>query len=183
VLAAAGCSGGSSTPAATTSSVRTASTLPTSGTVKLPDGRIYTVSAPGRPLRLDDVEVDLRKVKWSKSVKLYTPTHQVLQPPPGTSDYAIAKVSVTNLGKVTRRVTLTQFWLLDPSRHEYLAAASSNVPRNLVGRLVNPGQTLRGTLVYPTAGSFSTGALLVYRFADSAAIAKARHVGLARFQS
>lgn len=176
MLAAAGCSGGSSTPAATTSSVRTASTLPASGTVKLPDGRIYTVSAPGHPLRLDDVEVDLRKVAWSKSVKIPVA-------PPGTSDYAIAKVSVTNLGKVTRKITLTQFWLLDPSRHEYLAAAGSNVPKNLVGRLINPGQTLRGSLVYPTAGSFSSGALLVYRFADSAAIAKARHVGLARFQS
>jgi Domain of unknown function (DUF4352) len=175
VLAAAGCSGSSSPPATGTASVRTASTLPASGTVKLPDGRIYTVAAPGQPLRLDDVEVDLRRVKWSKSVK-------VAVAPPGTSEYAIVKASVTNRSKVTRKITLTQFWLLDPSRHEYLAAPGSNVPRDLVGRLINPGQTVRGTLVYPTAGRFSTGTLLVYRFADSAAIAKARHVGLARFQ-
>jgi Domain of unknown function (DUF4352) len=163
--------------------VRTASTLPASGTVKLPDGRIYTVSAPGHPLRLDDIEVDLRRVKWSKSVKLYTPSHRVEVPPPGTSDYAIVKAAVTNRSKVTQKISLTQFWLLDPSRHEYLAAASSNVPGNLLNRLINPGQTLRGTLVYPTAGRFSSGELLVYRFADSAAIAKAKHVGLARFQS
>ena len=175
MLAAAGCSGGSSTPAATTSSVRTASTLPASGTVKLPDGRIYTVSAPGHPLRLDDLEVDLRKVKWSKSVKIPVA-------PPGTSAYAIVKASVTNRSKVTRKITLTQFWLLDPSRHEYLAAAGSNVPGNLINRLINPGQTLRGTLVYPTAGRFSSGELLVYRFADATAIARARHVGLARFE-
>jgi Domain of unknown function (DUF4352) len=154
--------------------VRTASTLPASGTVKLPDGRIYTVAAPGQPLRLDDVEVDLRRVKWSKSVK-------VAVAPPGTSVYAIVKASVTNRGKVTRKITLTQFWLLDPARHEYLAVPNSNVPKDLVGRLINPGQTLRGTLVYPTAGRFSSGELLVYRFADSAAIAKAKHVGLARF--
>jgi hypothetical protein len=176
VLAAAGCSGGSSTPVASTASVRTASTLPDSGTVKLPDGRIYTVAAPGQPLRLDDVQVDLRRVRWSKSVK-------VTVAPPGTSDYAIVKASVTNRGKLTRKITLTQFWLLDPSRHEYLAVPSSNVPGNLVGRVVHPGQTVRGTLVYPTAGRFSAGTLLVYRFADSAAIAHAKHVGLARFQS
>jgi hypothetical protein len=174
VLAAAGCSGGSSTPAATTASVRTAATLPASGTVKLPDGRIYTVAAPGKPLRLDDIEVDLHAVRWSKAVK-------VAVVPPGTSEYAIVKASVTNRSKVTRKITLTQFWLLDPSRHEYLAVPDSNVSKNLVGRLLNPGQTLRGTLVYPTAGRFSSGTLLVYRFADAAAIARAKHVGLARF--
>jgi hypothetical protein len=36
--------------------------------VKLPDGRIYTVAAPGKPLRLDDIEVDLHAVRWSKAV-------------------------------------------------------------------------------------------------------------------
>jgi hypothetical protein len=45
---------------------------------------------------------------------------------------------------------------------------------------IPPGATVTGTLVYP-APQRETGYLLVYRFADAKAIAKAKHVGLLKY--
>ena len=67
---AAGCNGsssGSSSSGAVSSkeTVRTAQTLPGQGTAKLPDGRVYTVAAPGQVLRLDDVTLHIDGLTWS----------------------------------------------------------------------------------------------------------------------
>ncbi|MGN6379203.1 MAG: DUF4352 domain-containing protein [Gaiellales bacterium] len=152
-----------------------AKTLPTSGTVRLPDGRVYTVAAPGTPLVLDDIKVRLLSVNWVRSAG-------VANPPPGTSRYAVVVLSVQNLSSAAHTIPVTQFWLLDPGLHEYLPRARSSVPQPLVGKRVEPGAGVRGSLVFPTPGEFARGTLLVYRFADAAAIAHAKHVGILRLQ-
>lgn len=174
VAAAAACSGGGSS-SATSSSVPTATTLPGSGTVSL-GGRVYTVAAPGQTLSLDDIKVRVHGVRWVRSAG-------VPAAPPGTTRYAIATLTVANAGTVPYRIALTQIWLLDPARVPYLAAARSSAPRPLVGAELAPGGSRTGTLVFPAPRKFPAGSLLVYRFADAGAIAKAKHVGIARFQS
>jgi hypothetical protein len=70
-----------------------------------------------------------------------------------------------------------QIWLRNAAGAPYLAAATAGVPRNLLGLPIPAGKSVTGTLVYP-APQRETGYLLVYRFGDAKAIAKAKHVGL-----
>jgi Domain of unknown function (DUF4352) len=177
-LGASGCFGGSSSnsgaaPPTSTTSYPKAKTLPAKGTVQLPDGRVYTVAAAGTPLRLDDIRVVLRSLRWEKSVGATVS-------PPGTRIFAVAKLVVQNLGTSSGTITATQFWLLDGGGQEYLSEGHSDVPDPLVGRRVEAGASVSGTLVFPTPVRFSSGTLLVYRFADAAAIARAKHVGILR---
>ena len=150
-----------------------ATTLPASGTVQLPDGRVYTVAARGAPLVLDDIKVTLRSMRWVKSAG-------VSHPAPGTRAYAVVSLSVQNLGSSTQTIPITQFWLLDAALQEYLPQARTNVPRPLVGVKVAPGVTVHGTLVFATPRRFAVGMLLVYRFVDAANVAHAKHVGILR---
>ena len=173
VLAAA-CSGGGSA-ATTTGSIPTVTVLPASGTVQM-GGRVYTVAAPGTTLALDDIHVRLHAIRWVRSAGVATP-------PPGTRGYGVAILTVTNPGPVPRRLSPTQIWLLDPAQQPYLTAARSDALHPLVGRVVGAGRSVTGTLVFPTPRRFAAGSLLVYRFADSTAIARAKHVGIARFGS
>ena len=141
--------------------------------MQLPDGRIYTVTAPGTPLVLSDIRVQVRHSAWARSAGV-TPV------PPGTRAFATVRLTVTNLGNVARQVTLTQFWLVDGAGHEYLASADPHLTGSLMGARVPAGQTVTGRLVFPTPRRFPGGTLLVYRFADARGIAHARHVGIAR---
>ena len=150
-----------------------ASTLPASGTVQLPDGRVYTVAAAGTPLVMDDIKVTLRSMKWVKSAG-------VTNPAPGTRAYAVVSLSVQNLSGTAHTIPITQFWLLDAALHEYLPQARTNVPHPLVGMKVAPGLTVNGTLVFATPRRFALGTLLVYRFADADSVAHAKHVGILR---
>jgi hypothetical protein len=91
--------------------------------------------------------------------------------------YALVTLTVTNLTHASQQVALTQIWLRNSAGAPYLAAATASVPRNLLRLPILPGKSVTGTLVYP-APRRETGYLLVYRFADAKAIAKAKHVGL-----
>jgi len=149
------------------------STLPTSGTVTYTDGRVYTVAPQGRVLRLDDITVRVQSVGWRHSVKVgFTP--------PGTKVYGLVKLTVANLTRSPQRVGLTQIWLRDAAGNPFLAAANASVPRNLLTIPIPPGRSVTGTLVYPVPRRES-GYLLVYRFGDAKAIAKAKHVGLLKY--
>lgn len=168
----AGCSSGggdSSAPAKPPPS----STLPTSGTATYTDGRVYTVAPSGSLLRLDDLSVRVSSVVWKRSVK-------VGFRPPGTKVYGLVTLTVANRTSRSQRVGLTQIWLRDAAGHPFLAAAEASVPRNLLDLPIGPGKSVTGTLVYPTPRRES-GYLLVYRFADAKAIARAKHVGLLRY--
>jgi hypothetical protein len=147
-----------------------ASTLPTSGTVTYTDGRVYTVAPLHTALRLDDVVVRVRSVAWRPSVK-------VGFKPPGTTTYGVVTLTVTNLTHTSEKVALTQIWLRNAAGAPYLAARTASVARNLFGLPIPAGKSVTGTLVYP-APQRETGYLLVYRFGDAKAIAKAKHVGL-----
>ena len=89
----AGCaSGGGGGSSAGPKGPPPSSTLPTSGTVKYTDGRVYTVAPQGRVLRLDDITVRVQSVAWRHSVKVgFTP--------PGTKVYGLVKLTVANLTK------------------------------------------------------------------------------------
>ena len=171
-LTLAGCagSGGGGGTSNGPASAPPASTLPTSGTVTYTDGRVYTVAPLHTALRLDDVVVRVRSVVWRPSVK-------VGFKPPGTTTYGLVTLTITNLTHTSQKVALTQIWLRNAAGAPYLAAATANVPRNLFGLPIPAGKSVTGTLVYP-APQRETGYLLVYRFADAKAIAKAKHVGL-----
>jgi Domain of unknown function (DUF4352) len=155
------------------STVPRASTLPESGTARLPDGRVYTVAGSGSDLVLDDIRVRLRSLTWR-------PVTDPAIVPPGTRALAVITLSVGNLGSTARTILPTQFWLLDAARHEFLAEARSRTPDALIGTRVASGGSVHGTLVFPTPRRFSSGTVLVYRFADAAAIAHASHVGILR---
>ena len=174
-LLAAACMGGggsSSGSSAGSSSVPTATTLPASGTVKLPDGIVYTVAAPEHTLQLDNLTLHIVGVQWPTSVPGAVG-------PPGTRLYGVFKVRLGNTSTTQPgTVSPTQIWLRNALNHTYLASASAEVPHQLIGMTLSPGQTVTGTLVYPVPGK-QQGGLLVYRFGDTPASAK--HVGVARF--
>jgi Domain of unknown function (DUF4352) len=172
----AGCSSGggdSSAPAGPPS----VSTLPTSGTAIYTDGRVYTVAPSGSLLRLDDLSVRVQSVVWTRHV---TFKEAGFAPPPGTKIYSLVTLTVENRTHRRQTVGLTQIWLRDGSGHPHLATAQAQVPRDLLSMRIGPGASVTGTLVYPTPRRES-GYLLVYRFADAKAIARARHVGLLRY--
>lgn len=167
---AAGCAGGGGSTGATGLSAPPASTLPASGTVTYTDGRVYTVAPAGTTLTLPGVAVRATAVRWAGSVA------GAIRPP-GTRVFAVVTVAITNRTSAAQLVGGTQLWFLDASRRAYLAAARARVPDPLVGMTVAPGGTVTGTLVFavPRRGD---GHLLVYTFADAAAVAQAHHVGL-----
>ncbi len=172
----AGCSsGGGGGSSAASSGPKRVATLPTSGTVTYTDGRVYTVAPLGAVLRLDDIAVKVQSVVWKPSVK-------VGFKPPGTTTYGLVTLTVTNMTQKPERVGLTQIWLRNAAGSPYLAAAVADVPKNLLGMPIPAGKSVTGTLVYPTPQK-ETGYLLVYRFNDAKAIAKANHVGLLRYAS
>ena len=173
-VAAAGCSGGGATSSGGSNAAPPSSTLPVSGTVTYTDGKVYTVAPLGSKLVLDDVSATVDGVEW---------THDLKAPlPPGTTVFAVVRVTLTNTSDVEQTVAPTQIWLLDSKNHAFVssAAAAEEVDHPLVGMSIAPGGSATGTLVYPTPGR-QTGNLLVYRFADATAIARATHVGLVRY--
>jgi hypothetical protein len=167
--------GGSSSSSGLASSgpsVPTAATLPPSGTVKLPDGITYTVAAPEQTLRLDNLTLRITGLDWRSSVPGAVG-------PPGTKLYAVFRVRLGNASTTEPgTVSATQIWLRNTLNHTFLASGTANIPRQLIGMTLSPGQTVTGTLVFPVPGK-QQGGLLVYRFGDTPASAK--HVGVARF--
>lgn len=172
VVAAAGCSGGGDGSSAASNTAPPSSTLPVSGTVTYTDGKVYTVAPLGSKLVLDDVSVKVDGVEWTRHVDATLP--------PGTTIFAVVRVTLTNTSGANQTVAPTQIWLLDAENHASFASPTAKVDDPLVGMSLAPGQTGTGTLVYPTPGR-QTGNLLVYRFADATRIAQARHVGLVRY--
>jgi len=172
VLAAAACSSssGSSAPASG-QGPPTASTLPASGTVKLSDGKIYTVAAPGETLHLDNLTLHINKVGWNRHIDAPVT-------PPGTRTYAVFSVDVSNGTKTTQSIQATQIWLRNTLNHTYLASVAAKVPDPLIGQRIQPGQKVTGDLVFALPGHMQ-GGLLVYRFGDQPATAT--HVGIARY--
>jgi hypothetical protein len=178
VLAAAlvitGCSSGGGGSSSGASGPPVVTRLPTSGTVRYKgDGRIYTIAPLGRVLRLDDIDLQVRGVTYRRSVK-------VAFTPPGAKTFAVVTLTVTNASKKRQTVGPTQIWLRNAAGFPYLAARTSAVPKNLLTTPIPAGDAVTGTLVFPVPQR-ETGYLLVYRFADAAAIAKAKHVGLVKY--
>jgi Domain of unknown function (DUF4352) len=172
---AASCMGGGSSASSSSpvsSAVPTATTLPASGTAKLPDGIVYTVAAPGQTLRLDNLTLRLVSLQWRTSVPGAIA-------PPGTKLYAVFRARLGNADPThPGQVSPTQIWLRNTLNHTFLASGTAHVPHQLIGMTIAPGQTVTGTLVFPVPGK-QQGGLLVYRFGDTPA--KAKHVGVARF--
>jgi hypothetical protein len=173
----AGCSSGGGGDSSAPATAPTVSTLPTSGTATYTDGRVYTVAPSGSLLRLDDLSVRVQSVVWKRHVTFKEPG---FTPPPGTEIYGLVTLTVENRTHRPQTVGLTQIWLRDGSGHPHLATAQAQVPRDLLSMRIAPGASVTGTLVYPTPRR-ERGYLLVYRFADAKAIARARHVGLLRY--
>jgi hypothetical protein len=173
-LVAAGCSGGGSAASGSTNTAPPSSTLPVSGTVTYTDGKVYTVAPLGSKLVLDDVSVKVDGIEWTRDLKAPLPL--------GATVFGVVRVTLTNTSGVDQTVAPTQIWLLDSKNHAFLAsaAAAAEVGHPLVGMSIGPGQSATGTLVYPTPRR-ETGNLLVYRFGDATAIARATHVGLVRY--
>jgi hypothetical protein len=170
----AGCASGGGGSSAAPKGPPVVTRLPVSGTVRYKgDGRIYTIAPLGRVLRLDDIDVRVRSVVWRRSV-------QVGFKPPGTTTYGVVTLTVTNPTKSRQTIGPTQIWLRNAAGAPYLAAATSNVPKSLLRTPIPAGGSVTGTLVYPTPQR-ETGYLLVYRFGDAKAIAKAEHVGLLKY--
>ena len=177
----AGCGSGSDSTTGSSGPKRVA-TLPTSGTVTYTDGRVYTVAPLGSVLRLDDIAVKVQKVDWKPKVDLGTVGGVTLKPPPGTKAFGVVTLTVTNTSRRPERLGLTQIWLRNAAGSPYLASATAQVPDNLLHMPIPAGKAVTGALVFPTPRE-ETGYLLVYRFDDSKAIAKASHVGLLRYAS
>jgi hypothetical protein len=172
VLAASGCSGGGSGASAGSNTAPPSSTLPRSGTVTYTDGKVYTVAPLGSTLVLDDISVKVAGVAWTKRIDAPLP--------PGTTIFGVVRMTITNTSTATQTVAPTQIWLLDSKNHAFLASATAEVGRSLIGMSLGPGQSATGQLVFPAPGR-ETGNLLVYRFADATKIAQAHHVGLIRY--
>jgi hypothetical protein len=173
-LLAAGCSSGGGGSSAGPAGPPVVSQLPTSGTVRYKgDGRVYTIAPLGRILRLDDIDVQVHSVTYVRSVK-------VAFTPPGTKTYAVVKLTITNVSKKRQVIGPTQIWLRNANGFPYLAAQTTSVPKNLLTTPIPAGAAVTGTLVFPVPAR-ETGYLLVYRFADAKAIAKAKHVGLVKY--
>jgi hypothetical protein len=172
---AAGCgdTGGAAstapTPASSALNAPAATSLPREGTVRLPDKKIWTVVAPGKRLQLDDLVVVVQRVEWKQGAGSATATL-------GSKVHAVVTVSVRNTGSADAAVSPTQMWLYDTRNVAHLAAAGG-----LIGQTVPAGGVVTGRLVFPMPAK-TAGGLLVYSFADATAIAKAKHVGLARYQ-
>ncbi len=177
----AGCSSGGSSSTASSGPERVA-TLPTSGTVTYTDGRVYTVAPLGAVLRLDDIAVKVQSVVWKPKVDLGSVGGVAIKPPPGTRAFGLVTLTVTNRSGKPERLGVTQIWLRNAAGSPYLASATARVPDNLLKMPIPAGKSVTGTLVYP-APRKETGYLLVYRFDDARAIAKANHVGLLRYAS
>jgi hypothetical protein len=176
VLLAAACSGGSSAGSSRPATsgeppVATAQTLPPTGTVRLSDGVVYTVVAPGGTLRLDNLTLRIDSVAWSKHVS-------VAVEPPGTRVYAVFTVTVQNLTGEDETLGATQIWLRNEGNRPFLAAPQADVPHPLVGASLPAGGKVTGTLVFALPQKLA-GGLLVYRLGDLPATAK--HVGIARY--
>ncbi len=176
LLVAAACSGGGSatTGGGTTTTdqtVPTAETLPPSGTVKLSDGVVYTVVAPGATLKLDNVTLHIDRLNWRRNVS-------VAIKPPGTRIYAVFTVTMGNLSGSDETVLPTQIWLRNEGNRPFLAAGQPGVPDPLVGATLPAGGKVTGTLVFPLPQKLA-GGLLLYRLGDLPATAK--HVGIARY--
>jgi hypothetical protein len=175
LLLAAACSGGGSAsgthPGSTAPSVPTADKLPQTGTVKLSDGVTYTVVAPGRTLKLDNVTLHIDHVDWRRRVS-------VAVKPPGTRVYGVFKVTIQNRSGEDATLGPTQIWLRNEGNRPFLAAAQAGVPNPLVGVSLPAGGTVTGTLVFPLPAKLA-GGLLLYRLGDLPATAK--HVGIARY--
>ena len=178
----AGCASGGGDSSGSSTGPKRVSTLPTSGTVTYTDGRVYTVAPLGSVLRLDDIAVTVRGVAWKRHVDLGKVAGVTIKPPPGTKTFGLVTLAVKNMTQEPEHIGLTQIWLRNAAGSPYLAAATANVPDNLLKMAIPPGKTVTGTLVYPTPAQ-ATGYLLVYRFDDARAIAKAEHVGLLRYSS
>ncbi len=178
----AGCSSGGGGSSASSSGPKRVATLPTSGTATYTDGRVYTVAPLGTVLRLDDIAVKVQSVVWKPKVDLGSVGGTAVTPPPGTKTYGVVTLTVKNMTSKPERVGLTQIWLRNAAGSPYLAAATARVPDNLLTMPIPAGKSVTGSLVYPTPQK-ETGYLLVYRFDDAKAIAKANHVGLLRYAS
>jgi Domain of unknown function (DUF4352) len=175
----AGCSSGGSSSTGSLVPKRVA-TLPTSGTVTYTDGRVYTVAPLGSVLRLDDIAVKVQSVAWKPKIDLGSIAGVAVKPPPGTKIFGLVTLTVTNRSRKPERLGVTQIWLRNAAGSPYLASATARVPENLLRMPIPAGKSVTGVLVYPTPRK-ETGYLLVYRFDDSTAIAKANHVGLLRY--
>lgn len=175
----AGCGGSGDSNTGASGPTRVA-TLPTSGTVTYTDGRIYTVAPLGTVLHLDDIDVKVQSVQWKPKVDLGSAGGVSIKPPPGTKTFGVVTLTVTNTSHRPERLGVTQIWLRNAAGSPYLASATARVPDNLLQMPLPPGKPVTGALVYP-APRRETGYLLVYRFDDSRAIAKATHVGLLRY--
>lgn len=173
VLGLAGCGGSSHHRSGGAQTVPMVSTLPVSGTVRLrgQPGRIYTVAAAGTTLRLGDIAVRVLSVSYTARVVL--PVR-----PPGTHVFALVRLEVRNETAATRTMAVTQIWL--QTGRAYLAAAGAHVGNPLVGVRVPAGGVVMGTLVFPLPARPPSAMLLVYRFADTTAIAHATRIGLLR---
>jgi len=173
-VAVAGCSGGGASSSGGSNPAPHSKTLPVSGTVTYTDGKVYTVAPLGSTLVLDDVSVKVDGIEWTRDLKAPLP--------PGTTIFAVVRLTLTNTSGADQTVAPTQIWLLDSKNHAYLtsAAAATEVDHPLLGVSIAPGKSATGTLVYPAPGR-EHGNLLVYRFADATHIAQARHVGLVRY--
>jgi hypothetical protein len=176
----AGCSSGGGDSTAASSGPTRVSVLPTSGTVTYKDGRVYTVAPLGTVLSLDDIAVKVQRVVWTPKVNLGSVGGIAIKPPPGTKTFGLVTLTVTNRSRRPERVGVTQIWLRNAGGSPYLASATAEVPDNLLHMPIPAGKSVTGTLVYPTPEQ-ETGYLLVYRFDDAKAIAKANHVGLLRY--
>ncbi len=170
LLAAAlpACGGGSHATTLRGPAIPVVSTLPRSGTVRLKThpGTIYTVAAPGSTLRLDDISVRVLSIGWVRHA-------HVRVAPPGTHVYALVQLVIENPGHSPRPVARTLIWL--QAGAPSLAAGGS-----LVGASVPAGGSAKGTLIFGLPARPAAPLLLVYRFADAAAIAHATHLGLLR---
>ena len=173
LVGVAGCGGSGHHTSGAVQTVPLVSTLPVSGTVRLrgQPGRIYTVSAAGTTLRLSDVAV--RVLSFG-----YAPRVSVPVRPPGTRVFAVIDLRVDNLTATAHTLPLTQIWL--QAGRAFLAAAGAHAGRPLVGRTVPARGSVTGTLVFALPARPQAPLLLVYRFADAAAIAHATRIGLLR---